>query len=114
MTTVSRVTRAQTREAQENRASKLGEKLINDGAHASAEQRSGSGHAVAHDCGNCDGSCQDRQNLLECEYQHLTELGLVFDAVDQIHNVSSVKFSIGSIRKNSVESYLKNYTPFGV
>ena len=100
--------------AQEHGASKLGEELIDDGTYTGAQQSGGSGHAVANDGGNCDGSCQDCQDLLECEHQHLAKLGLVFDAIDQIHVVSS-KYSFvkwQSQKKRTCYCFLQNTFSF--
>ena len=49
-------------------------------------------HIIANDNGYNDGCCQNGQDLLQSENQHLAELGLVFDAIDQVHFVSSSMF----------------------
>ena len=77
---------------QENRAAELGEELVDDGADTCAEQGCRLAHAVADDGGDEDGSCQNRQDLLESEQQHLAELGLVVNTVDQIHCMTSIDF----------------------
>ena len=76
--------------AEENGAAELSKQLIDKRANTCTEQGGGLAHAVADDAGDCDGRCQDRQNLLECKQQHLAELWFVFDTVDQIHVIPSV------------------------
>ena len=85
---------AQEREgaAQEHGAGALGEQQIHDGADAGAEESRGGGHIAAgnavDDRGHCDGRSHDRKQLLDGEQNDLTELGLVFDSVDQVHSLS--------------------------
>jgi len=73
--------------AQEHRAAELSEQLVHQSADTCTEQGSGLAHAVTDNAGNCDGCCQNRQDLLECKNQNLAKFGFVFDAIDQIHCV---------------------------
>ena len=81
--------RAEEREraSEEDRASELREEQVNERADACAEQRRRLAHAVADDGRDRDGRRHDREQLLQCEEQHLTEFRFVLNVVDQIHNV---------------------------
>ena len=77
--------RAEEREGatEEHGAVKLGEELIDQRADTGAEDGGGDLNGQADDGRHGDGRREDRQHLLQCEDEHLTELGFVVDVVDQ-------------------------------
>ena len=76
--------------AQEHGAAELGEELIDDGTDTCAKESGGLAHAVTDDGGNDDGGSQDGQHLLERKDQQLGKLGFVVNAVNKIHENTSV------------------------
>ena len=70
--------------AQENGAAEFGEELVDQRAHACAEEGRGGGHPVADDHRNGDGGSHDRKELLEREDQKLREFGSVVDVVNEL------------------------------
>ena len=97
------------RGAEEYRASALGAEQVYDGADARAEQ-CGCGvclQAVAGDKQRYEQrSRHDGDHLLECEDQCFAELRLIFDAVNQLHEIISFLPNRGFISYPKTRSFL--------